>query len=189
MNPGGKVHEWNDLDPADLPDAGMVAGHALPTGNASLDSPDIINPMVEDLNSSSGKGGELFAKRRKRAENWVVDEGSVGVNKPSAFADKFMQEQLFQQQQFQQQQQLEQSSVDQVRQQQQQQQQHQLQQKQQQSLEIRQQQESMLSGEQMELPPNYVATSLKARSFPPSLDLGIHNVQGIKARSFTPSLD
>merc|ERR1740128_100293 len=55
MNPGGKVHEWNDLDPADLPDAGMVAGHALPTGNASLDSPDIINPMVEDLNSSSGK--------------------------------------------------------------------------------------------------------------------------------------
>ena len=52
----GKVHEWNDLDPADLPDAGMVAGHALPAGNASLDSPDIINPMVEDLNSSSGKG-------------------------------------------------------------------------------------------------------------------------------------
>merc|ERR1740128_1131004 len=121
MNPGGKVHEWNDLDPADLPDAGMVAGHALPTGNASLDSPDIINPMVEDLNSSSGKGGELFAKRRKRAENWVVDEGSVGVNKPSAFADKFQQQQF-------QQQQLEQSSVDQVRQQQQQQQQHQLQQ-------------------------------------------------------------
>merc|ERR1712127_574704 len=97
-----------------------------------------------------------------------------------------MQEQLFQQQQFQQQQQLEQSSVDQVRQQQQQQQQfaqqqfrEQQQQKQQQSLETRQQQESMLSGEQMELPPNYVATSLKARSFTPSLDLGIHNVQGI----------
>jgi hypothetical protein len=36
-------------------------------------------------------GGELFAKRRKRAENWVVDETSVGQSKPSAFADKFMQ--------------------------------------------------------------------------------------------------
>ena len=41
----------------------------------------------------------------------MVDEGSVGVSKPSAFADKFMQEQLFQQQQFQQQQQLEQVCV------------------------------------------------------------------------------
>jgi hypothetical protein len=36
-------------------------------------------------------GGELFAKRRKRAENWVVDETSIGQTKPSAFADKFMQ--------------------------------------------------------------------------------------------------
>merc|ERR1719305_2205086 len=171
----------------DLPNAEMMAAHAAPIPN----TPD---PIAESLLAEAGKGGELFAKRRKRAENWVVDEGSVGVSKPSAFADKFMQEQLFQQQQFQQQQQLEQSSVDQVRQQQHQQQQQQLQQekqfaqqqfreqqqqKQQQSLEIRQQQESMLSGEQMELPPNYVATSLKARSFTPSLDLGIHNVQGI----------
>ena len=53
-------------------------------------------------------GGELFAKRRKRAENWVVDEASVGQHQPSAFADKFMQEQLLQQQQFRQQQSIEQ---------------------------------------------------------------------------------
>merc|ERR1719445_234255 len=31
----------------------------------------------------------------------------------------------------------------------------------------------------MELPPNYKHTDLKARSFTPSLDLGVHNVQGI----------
>jgi len=54
------------------------------------------------------KGGELFAKRRKRAEKWVVDETSIGQNKPSAFADKFIQDQLSQQQLFKQQQQLEQ---------------------------------------------------------------------------------
>ena len=42
-------------------------------------------------NTASVTGGELFAKRRKRAENWVVDETSIGQSKPSAFADKFMQ--------------------------------------------------------------------------------------------------
>ena len=53
-------------------------------------------------------GGELFAKRRKRAENWVVDDSNISQNKPSAFADKFIQEQLQIQQQFQHQQQQEQ---------------------------------------------------------------------------------
>ena len=38
-----------------MPDAGMVAGHALPT-IPSMPSPDVVNPMVEDLNSSAGKG-------------------------------------------------------------------------------------------------------------------------------------
>merc|ERR1712106_1023216 len=111
----------------------------------------------------SYQGGELFAKRRKRAENWVVDETSIGQAKPSAFADKFMQEQTQQQVAFPQQQQF----------------------KQEQSLEIRRQQEEQMmaqqqmSQQQMDFPQNFQHTDLKARSFTPSLDLGVHNVQGI----------
>jgi len=37
----------------------------------------------------------------------------------------------------------------------------------------------MLNEKEIELPPNFKQCSLKGRSFTPSLDLGIHNVQGI----------
>ena len=141
-------------------------------------------------------GGELFAKRKKRAENWVVDENSIGQAKPSAFADKFMQEQTQQQAAFQQQQLLEQQQKEIFAQQQlakqqsellQQQQQskqtfvQQQQIKQEQSLEIRRQQEEQarMAQQQIDFPENFQHTSLKARSFTPSLDLGVHNVQGI----------
>ena len=46
-------------------------------------------------------GGELFAKRRKKADKWVVDEGSLRSN-PSQLADQFLvQQQDFQQQDYQ----------------------------------------------------------------------------------------
>ena len=54
----GKVHEWNDMDPSELPNAALLAGHAAP----SLPSPEIINPMIEDLNSNTGRG-ETFVHR------------------------------------------------------------------------------------------------------------------------------
>ncbi|GJQ76837.1 hypothetical protein Trydic_g15044 [Trypoxylus dichotomus] len=37
-------------------------------------SPDVCLEIVKDLNSPKGKGAELFAKRRKRSEKWVVGE-------------------------------------------------------------------------------------------------------------------
>ena len=46
------MQEWSDLDPRELPDPALLAGHALP----SLASPDIINPVVGDLANSVGKG-------------------------------------------------------------------------------------------------------------------------------------
>merc|ERR1719318_1899911 len=186
MNPEGKVHEWDDLPEDQKPDYQQIAVHAAP--NVPL--PDVADPVAESLNAGIGKGGELFAKRRKRAENWVVDETSIGQAKPSAFADKFMQEQTQQQLAFEQQQR-EQISQQQISQQQselfQQQQEskqtfiQQQQFKQEQSLEIRRQQEEQarMSQQQIDLPPNYKQTDLKARSFTPSLDLGVHNVQGI----------
>ena len=46
-------------------------------------------------------GGELFAKRRKKADKWVVDEGSLRSN-PSQLADQFLvQQQDYQQQDYQ----------------------------------------------------------------------------------------
>lgn len=34
--------------------------------------------------SSTDKGAELFAKRRKRSEKWIVDETSRSANNPTA---------------------------------------------------------------------------------------------------------
>merc|ERR1719150_3170047 len=190
MNPEGKVQEWDDIAPEDQPDMSHVATHAA--APISLPSPDIAE-------AAAGKGGELFAKRRKKAENWVVDEDSVGQSKPSNFADKFMQQQMFQQQQFQQQQQIEQQQKQQIQQQQVQQQkvetsrqqqesrqqfQQQQQIKQEQSLEIRRQQEAetimnSMNSQQMDLPANFQHFSLKGRSFTPAFDTSCHNVQGI----------
>jgi len=191
MNPEGKVHEWEDLPEDQKPNYTQVATHAAPHN-----LPDVVDPVAESLNAGVGKGGELFAKRRKRAENWVVDETSIGQAKPSAFADKFMQEQTqqqlaFQQQQLFEQQQREQFSQQQISQQQTEllQQQQEAQQtfaqqqqfKQEQSLEIRRQQEEQMrmAQQQIDFPQNFQHTDLKARSFTPSLDLSVHNVQGI----------
>merc|ERR1719285_1105481 len=74
MNPEGRMTEWEDVTKEDLPNAEMMAAHAAPIPN----TPD---PIAESLLAEAGKGGELFAKRRKRAENWVVDEASIGQAK------------------------------------------------------------------------------------------------------------
>merc|ERR1719237_1340277 len=181
--------EWEDVTKEDLPNAEMMAAHAAPIPN----TPD---PIAESLLAEAGKGGELFAKRRKRAENWVVDEASIGQAKPSAFADKFVHEQTERQSQFAQEQFVARQQKEAVASQQQMIQQtesqqnqslakqqfsEQQQQKQQQSEELRRQQASaqMNMESQIDFPDNFKHTSLKARSNPPSLDLSCHNVQGI----------
>ncbi|XP_052132312.1 titin isoform X3 [Frankliniella occidentalis] len=40
-------------------------------------SPEVCFHLVRDLNAPKGKGAELFAKRRKKSEKWVVDETTV----------------------------------------------------------------------------------------------------------------
>ena len=45
------------------------------------------------------EGGELFAKRRKKADKWVVDEHQIGTGQhPSMFADEFIAQQSMAQQ-------------------------------------------------------------------------------------------
>merc|ERR1712038_197103 len=94
MNPEGKLHDWTDLPEEEIPELQQVA-----TGGMN---PEAARQMLENLQACKGKGGELFAKRRKKADKWVVDEGSLRSN-PSQLADQFLvQQQDFQQQEYQQ---------------------------------------------------------------------------------------
>ncbi|XP_045464451.1 uncharacterized protein LOC123673808 [Harmonia axyridis] len=61
MNPHGQIQDINSLG---------KQGYNF----ESVLSPDICLEIVKDLNSPNGKGAELFAKRRKRSEKWVVEE-------------------------------------------------------------------------------------------------------------------
>jgi len=61
MNPRGKVHDIYSL---------RKQGYNI----ESALSPEVCQEIVRDLNSPKGKGAELFAKRRKRSEKWVVAE-------------------------------------------------------------------------------------------------------------------
>merc|ERR1719412_3038676 len=94
LNPAGKVHDWTDLPEEEIPELQQIATGGL--------NPEAARQMVENLQACKGKGGELFAKRRKKADKWVVDEGSLKTN-PSQLADQFLvQQQDFQQQEYQQ---------------------------------------------------------------------------------------
>ncbi|CAH0545734.1 unnamed protein product [Brassicogethes aeneus] len=61
MNPHGQIQDLNSLRKQ-----GVCIEPAL--------SPDVCAEIVKDLNSPKGKGAELFAKRRKRSEKWIVGE-------------------------------------------------------------------------------------------------------------------
>jgi len=188
MNPEGKVHLWDDLPADQRPDYQQIAVHAAP----NLDIPEVKDPVAESLNAGIGKGGELFTKRKQKAESWIVDDSTIGRMQPSAVADKFINEQTQQQQAIQQQKLFEQQQKQQIQQQeiavreaellQQQQEAKQAfvqtqQFKQEQSMEVRRIQE--MAQQQIDFPQDFKHANLKQRSYTPSLDLGCHNVQGI----------
>lgn len=55
MNPEGKLHDWTDLPPEELPDMPVLAAGGL--------SPDTAHYVVENLQSCKGRGNspyELF---------------------------------------------------------------------------------------------------------------------------------
>ncbi|KAF7275513.1 hypothetical protein GWI33_011643, partial [Rhynchophorus ferrugineus] len=73
MNPGGQLHDINSL---------RKQGYTIETAL----SPEVCLEIVKGLNSPKGKGAELFAKRRKRSEKWVVAETN-GTRPPSTIPD------------------------------------------------------------------------------------------------------
>ena len=61
-----------------------------------------LHHVAMNMESCSGRGSELFAKRKKRSDKWVVDESNLGASPvpPSAHADKFVQQQMMAQVRF-----------------------------------------------------------------------------------------
>jgi len=166
MNPEGKMHDWSDLPEEEVPDMSQM----VMVGN-----PDVAKALAEGMNECKGRGGELFAKRRKKADKWVVDESQIGMGEhPSVFADEFIAQQSMAQAQVQeektmeiraQQQMIDEADAQQKAEQQEiqrkQQQIFQQQQlmKQQESQQIKQQQQ--IRKQSVELPPNFQPTSLR----------------------------
>ncbi|TRY80334.1 hypothetical protein TCAL_04332 [Tigriopus californicus] len=92
MNPDGKLHDWTDLPEEELPEMQILA-----QGGAS---PDTAHHVVENLEACKGRGGELFAKRKEKAEKWVIDENTLGREDPRRHADKYVQQQTMHQEQI-----------------------------------------------------------------------------------------
>ncbi|KAJ6644413.1 hypothetical protein Bhyg_09382 [Pseudolycoriella hygida] len=71
MDPRGQVQDLTTLQNCGVSiDSGML-------------SPDRCAELVTALYAPQGKGAELFAKRRKRSEKWIVDETTAATRSPS----------------------------------------------------------------------------------------------------------
>ncbi|KAH8418147.1 hypothetical protein KR009_001138, partial [Drosophila setifemur] len=75
MNPRGQVSDYNSLKELINVETGLL-------------SPDNCAELITALQLHQGRGAELFAKRRRKADNWVVDETNAGTQcDPSGIPD------------------------------------------------------------------------------------------------------
>ncbi|XP_037732126.1 uncharacterized protein LOC119562996 isoform X2 [Drosophila subpulchrella] len=75
MNPNGKVRDYNSLKELINVETGLL-------------SPDNCAELITALQLHQGRGAELFAKRRRKADNWIVDETNLETqNPPSGIPD------------------------------------------------------------------------------------------------------
>ncbi|GFT49579.1 uncharacterized protein NPIL_690152 [Nephila pilipes] len=65
------------LDPRHPLDAVALRSSGLAISEHNVVSPEVCHGLVKDLQSPVGKGAALFAKRKKKSEEWVVDEEKV----------------------------------------------------------------------------------------------------------------
>lgn len=65
------------LDPRHLVDMKRLLKEGVDIVEHNAVSPEICHDIVKDLNSPTGKGAQLFAKRKKKSAEWVVDEEKV----------------------------------------------------------------------------------------------------------------
>lgn len=69
------------LDPRHVIDLEHLLKEGIEIVKHDTMSPEICHNLVKDLNSPTGKGSELFAKRKKKSEEWVVDDEKVCANR------------------------------------------------------------------------------------------------------------
>ncbi|XP_022217360.2 uncharacterized protein LOC111070780 isoform X2 [Drosophila obscura] len=75
MNPRGQVRDYNSVKESINVETGLL-------------SPDNCAELITALKLHQGRGAELFAKRRRKADNWVVDETNAGTQShPSGLPD------------------------------------------------------------------------------------------------------
>lgn len=65
------------LDPRHALDVTALRSSGLAISEHNVVSPEVCHGLVKDLQSPVGKGAALFAKRKKKSEDWVVDEEKV----------------------------------------------------------------------------------------------------------------
>lgn len=65
------------LDPRHLQDASTLRSTGISIVEHNAISPEVCLDLVKDLNSPCGKGAAMFAKRKKKSEEWVVDVDKV----------------------------------------------------------------------------------------------------------------
>lgn len=65
------------LDPRQILDLNALRSSGYIISEHNVVSPEVCHGLVKDLQSPVGKGAALFAKRKKKSEEWVVDEEKV----------------------------------------------------------------------------------------------------------------
>ncbi|XP_039968079.1 uncharacterized protein LOC120779765, partial [Bactrocera tryoni] len=82
MNPFGKVRDITSVSDSFNIETGLL-------------SPNKCAELVTALHTQKGKGAELFAKRRRKSEKWVVDDTNTGIESPSGLPDYHQQQSQF----------------------------------------------------------------------------------------------
>ena len=65
------------LDPRHIVDMQRLLKEGVDIVKHDAISPEVCHDLVKDLNSPTGRGAALFAKRKKKSEEWIVDEEKV----------------------------------------------------------------------------------------------------------------
>ncbi|UYV62850.1 hypothetical protein LAZ67_2002150 [Cordylochernes scorpioides] len=65
------------LDPRQIQDLTTLRQQGVSFVEHTTQSPDVCRDIVRDLNSPQGRGAKMFAKRKLKSEEWVVDESRV----------------------------------------------------------------------------------------------------------------
>jgi hypothetical protein len=65
------------LDPRHIVDMQRLIKEGVDIVKHDIISPEVCHDLVKDLNSPTGRGAQLFAKRKKKSEEWIVDDEKV----------------------------------------------------------------------------------------------------------------